>query len=264
MLIQALMKYIKILSVLVLTSFVTQAQRRGPEPVEESIDAKVLAYGITTNTNSGLLGGFVLRSSTPVSFGKKKPVHRYLALELVNIRHPKESQRGTPLGTKYTYGKVNYLFSIRPEYGREWFFFNKIGENSIGLSGILAAGPSLGIEKPYYIKYGNGGPGESRTVVFDPDVYTDLSKISGSAGIWSGFLNNSKVVPGFHLKGALNIDMSTFGDNITGFELGSTLEFFTRKTEILSPKITESPSTFISAYLTLYFGNKRLIQKKGK
>jgi hypothetical protein len=258
------MKFIKTLTILVFASLVSLAQRRGPEPEGETIDAKVLAYGVTTNTNSGILGGFVLRSSTPVSAGKKKPVHRYLALELVNIRHPKESQRGTPLGTRYAYGKVNYLFSVRPEYGREWFFFNKIGENSIGLSGVLAAGPSLGIEKPYYIKYGAGSPGESQTVVFDPDIYSDLSKISGAAGIWNGFLNNAKVVPGFHLKSALNVDMSTFGDNITGFELGSTIEVFTRRTEILSPKITNSPSAFVSAYLTLYFGNKRLTQKKGK
>lgn len=258
------MKFIKLTAIFLFCSIVTFAQRDNKELDEDVIDTKLLAYGATTNTNSGLLGGFVLRSSSPVSVRKRKPIHRYLALELVNIRHPKESQRGTPLGTKYAYGKVNYLFSVRPEYGREWFLFNKIGENSIGLSGILAGGPSLGIQKPYYIKYGSGTPGETSTVVFDPDLYPDLSRITGSAGIWNGFLNNTSVIPGFHVKGALNIDMSTFGDNITGLELGSTLEIFTRQPEILSSKITTTPGTFVSAYLTLYFGNKKLTQKKGK
>lgn len=240
-------------------------QRQSVDAAEEDelFDSKSLGYGVLTHTRSGILGGFVLRSSAPVSLRKTKPVHRYLALELVNLRHPREAMRGTPIGTKYSYGKVNYMFSIRPEYGREWYFFKKAGDSSIGLSGILAAGPSIGVEKPYYIKYGGSFQGEQpRNVVYDPDIHIDQSSISGAASIWQGGFRNASIVPGFHIKGALNIDMSTFGDNITGFEIGANAEFFTRNVEILSPKITTSPQSFVTAYLTLYFANKKISKKR--
>lgn len=244
-------------------SLLAQRNRNNtPEDADDDIiDSKTLAYGATTNTNSGLLGGFVLRSSTPVGKRGSLPIHRYLALELVNVKHPKESLRRTVPGNRFAFGKTNYLFTIRPEYGREWFFFNKGNDNGIGLSGILAVGPSFGIEKPYYLRYNAGNQESMQVIVYDPDIHTDITRITGAASIWQGFLRNAGFVPGFHLKGALNLDMSTFGDKITGFELGATAEFFTRSPEIMNPKITGSPRSFVSAYLTLYFGNKKLIKR---
>jgi hypothetical protein len=229
---------------------------------EESKDSKFFGYGVTTNTRSGLLGGFIFRSSTPVSTGKNNlPIHRYIAVEAVNIKNPKEHPSPTQIGAKYILGKTNYLFSVRPEYGREWYLFKKNGESSIGLSGILAAGPSIGIQKPYYLKYGSFNSEQPRLIQYDPDVHTDIASITGAASIWQGFLNNAKIIPGFHIKAATSIDMSTFGDNITGFELGGTLEFFTKTPEIISPKLGTNSRTYAAAYLTLYFGNKRMIKK---
>ena len=150
---------------------------------------------------------------------------------------------------------------VRPEYGREWYFFKKNGDSSVGLSGILAVGPSLGIEKPYYIKYGRTSVESQAVVQYNPDVHTDLSQITGSASIWQGFLNNAGFNPGFHIKAATSIDMSTFGDQVTGFELGTTFEFFSKEPEIISSKTSSNPRAFVSAYLTLYFGSKKLKKK---
>lgn len=236
----------------------------GDSSSEESdqMDSKYFAYGVTTNTRSGILGGFVFRSSTPINSDRRLPVHRYIALEAVNLKHPKESTSSNPaLGSKFIFGKTNYFFVIRPEYGREWYFFKKNGDSSIGLSGILAVGPSLGIQKPYYIKYGRDANESAILTQYDPDIHTDYNSIRGSSSIWQGFLNNSSINPGIHIKAATSIDMSTFGDNITGFELGTTLEFFTREPEIISSKLTSNAKAYATAYLTLYFGNKRLIKK---
>lgn len=241
-------------------SLLAQGKNGSKEESAEN-DSKYFGYGVTTNTHSGILGGFVFRSSTPVSSRNNLPVNRYIALEAVNIKHQKENPSPTQIGAKYILGKTNYLFSIRPEYGREWYLFKKNGETSIGLSGILAAGPSIGIQKPYYIKYGSRNSEQPILTQYDPDVHTDIGSITGAGSIWQGFLNNAKVIPGFHVKAATSIDMSTFGDNITGFELGGTLEFFTKTPEIFSPKLASNPRTFATAYLTLYFGNKRLIKK---
>jgi hypothetical protein len=239
------------------------SKRKSKEEPKETEDTKTLGYGVTTNTNSGLLGGFVVRSSSPVTVNKKnKAVHRYLAIEAVNIKHPKEKVVVGVYGTRFSYGKTNYFFSLRPEYGREWYFFPKSSENSIGLSGILAFGPSIGLEKPYYIKYARQGTDTPVAVAYNPDIHTDINSIAGSAGILQGLFTGIKINPGAHIKAAANLDMSTFGDNITGFELGTTMEFFARKPEIISSKFTSNPRVFVSAYLTLYFGNKKLLKKK--
>ncbi|MGR3812044.1 hypothetical protein [Jiulongibacter sp. NS-SX5] len=227
----------------------------------DEMDSKYFAYGVTTNTHSGLLGGFVFRSSTPINSARRLPVHRYIALEAVNLKHPKESNSPTPLGTKFVFGKTNYFFVLRPEYGREWYFFKKNGDSSIGLSGILAVGPSLGIQKPYYIKYGRDAGEQATLQQYDPDIHTDFNAIRGAGSIWQGFLNNTSVNPGLHVKAATSIDMSTFGDNITGFELGATVEVFSKQPEIISSKLTSNARAYATAYLTLYFGNKRLIKK---
>lgn len=244
------------------SSLIALAQRKTEASEESALDdSKYFGYGVTTNTHSGLLGGFVFRSSTPVSQRNNLPVHRYIAIEAVNIKHPKEYQNPTAIGGKFIFGKTNYLFVVRPEYGREWYFFKKNGETSIGLSGILAVGPSLGIQKPYYIKYGRQNNEQEIITTYDPDIHTDLSQITGAASIWQGFLNNAGFIPGFHVKAATSIDMSTFGDQITGFELGTTLEFFTKRPEIISSKLSSNPRAFASAYLTLYFGSKKLKKK---
>jgi hypothetical protein len=244
-----------------LSSVVSFGQRRTePEKKSSLDDSKYFGYGVTTNTHSGIFGGLVFRSSTPISEKDNLPVHRYMALELVNVKHPKEFQRANIAG-KYIPGKTNYLFVVRPEYGREWYFFKKNGDSSVGLSGILAVGPSLGIEKPYYIKYGRTNVESQVVTQYNPDIHTDLSQITGSASIWQGFLNNAGFNPGFHIKAATSIDMSTFGDQITGFELGTTVEFFVKEPEIIASKISSNPRAFVSAYLTLYFGSKKLKKK---
>lgn len=254
--------YFKILLLLCVTSVMSFGQRKTEASEESALeDSKYLGYGVTTNTHSGLLGGLVFRSSTPVSQRDNLPVHRYIALELVNVKHSKEYQNPTAIGSKFIFGKTNYFFVVRPEYGREWYMFKKNGDSSIGLSGVLAAGPSLGIEKPYYIKYGRANREQDVVSVYDPDIHTDISLITGAASIWQGFLNNAKLNPGLHVKAALNIDMSTFGDNVTGFELGTTLEVFGRRPEIISSKLSSNSRAFATAYLTLYLGSKKSKKK---
>ncbi|MFT4733674.1 MAG: hypothetical protein ACI9K1_000627, partial [Arcticibacterium sp.] len=77
-----------------LSSVVSFGQRRTePEKKSSLDDSKYFGYGVTTNTHSGIFGGLVFRSSTPISERDNLPVHRYMALELVNVKHPKEFQR---------------------------------------------------------------------------------------------------------------------------------------------------------------------------
>jgi hypothetical protein len=245
---------------LLLISSVSLFAQKNNEDEELEISTKTLAYGLTTNNFSGIIGGGILRNSFPVTQRKGKPVYRYLAIEAVNIKNPRETNI-TTYGSKYVFGKTNYLFSIRPEYGREFSVFRKDGENGVGFSLIFAGGPSFGLEKPYYIKYSSKTGESPQSVPYNPDIHKNSSNISGAGNVFQGFFKNLKVNPGLHFKAAANIDMNTFNDKVTGIEIGTLIEVFSRKTEILANRFSENQQVYPTLYLTLYFGNKKLVNK---
>ncbi len=238
--------------------------QKNTEDEELEIDSKTLAYGLSTNNFSGIIGGVVLRNSFPVSVRKNKPVYRYLSIEVVNIQNPREEKIITLSGGRYVYGKTNYLFSIRPQYGREFSVFKKDSDNGIGLSVVFAGGPSFGLEKPYYIKYSNKTGEAAQSVPFNPDIHKVSSNISGAGNIFQGFFKNLKLNPGLHFKAAANIDINTFNDKVTGIEIGTLIEAYSRRPEILASRFSSNPQVFPTFYLTLYLGNKKLVKKIDK
>lgn len=254
---------VRLLILLFLVSVGTTYGQLNAQEEAEEVDTKTLAYGLTTNNHSGLIGGAILRNSMTVGTYKGKPVNRYLSVELVTIKNSREKSDLSMYGGKFTYGKTNHFFSIRPQYGREVYFYNKDAENSIGFSLIVSGGPSFGIQKPYYIKYSNQDQ-QVETVPYNPDIHSDPTRILGAGNILQNLFKNLKFNPGFHVKVASNFDISTFNDNVSGIELGTTFEVFSKKPEMMAPKFSENPQAFASLYLTLYFGNKKLLPKKKK
>ncbi len=222
---------------------------------EEGIDTKTLAFGATTSNFTSLIGGVVVRSSTPVSVRKNKSVYQYLAVEALSLKNPREYSQFTGFGPKFTPGKRNYLFSIRPQYGREYALFEKTKDSNIGLSMIFAAGPSLGLLKPYYVRYEDN----NAFVQYDPNR---KGKITAVGGMLKNGVRGIKFTPGLHAKAAVNVDINTFNDSVTGLEIGTTVETFFSKPEILASSFSDNPQTFVSVYLTLYFGNKSIVKKK--
>ncbi len=253
-------KIVRFLGIIVVLVTTNAFGQRKTSPKKTSEDYKMLAYGATTNTNSGLLGGVVVRHSSAVGSMNGYLLHRYVAIEAVNIKHPKEKSEATSIANRYIFGKTNYMFSVRPQYGREIVYFKKNGEDGIGISLIVAGGPSIGLQKPYYIKYDRTGRGQIDVVQYDPNIHKETSRIQGSAGIWQDFFKGMKVNPGVHLKIAANIDMNTFGNSLTGFEIGLTTEIFSKTPEIMSNQLTKNAQLYTSGFLTVYFGNRK--QKK--
>ena len=245
-----------LLSVAILFALSTEiyAQRRSVKNNEDAEETykTFTSVGITTNTNSGILGGAVFRQSSALGskmFGKN--AYRYLALELVNVKHPKElSTQDFVTGARLVYGKQNYLFVLRPEYGREIALFSRQDDEGISISGIVAAGPSLGFEKPYMVQY-QGSDGRVTTQPFDPNRAGD---IIGAGSFFQGF-GKSKLVPGLHVKTAMSFELSAFRDNVTGVEIGFIAEAFSRKITIMAD--AQNKAFFTSGYLTLYFGSKK-------
>ena len=225
----------------------------------------ITTFGVTTNTNSGLIGGFAFRQSkqlTSTLFGM--PQYRYLSVELVNVKHPKELRSSTNnIGSGYLDGKENYLFVLRPQYGREVKLFRRNADEGISVSGILAAGPSLGIIKPYYLEVTSGN--KTRTVPasqVNGFATATGETVTGAGGFFQG-IGESKLTVGLNVKAALSFELSAFRNNTTGVEIGFLAEAFPNKIVIIpntNPGGSRSDgnrSLFTSGYITLFFGSKK-------
>ena len=252
--------------ILALTSTLVLGQTSRPAPAEDQGDnyQTITTFGITTNTNSGILGGISLRQSRRLSaelFGM--PQYQYLSVEIVNVKHPKEYAASFAAGSRYIRGKENYLFVIRPQYGREVKLFQRDEDEGISVSGILAAGPSIGIIKPYYLDVQSGNNTRSVPASQVNGTTTPTGEIvTGAGSIFQGF-GESKLTVGLNIKAALSFELSAFRTNTTGVEIGFLTEIFPQRVVIIpnptpnADRADGNRSFFASGYLTLFFGSKK-------
>jgi hypothetical protein len=223
---------------------------------EEDAYKREFNYGINFNTNAGLIGGGVLKSSRYLSENWSK----FLALEVVEVKHPKENRLFSVTGSSFIAGKSNYLYVMRPQYGREYIFFRKAPESGVQVNGIFAVGPSFGLLVPYYIVYDyavSGGPNNDRdlrTEPYDPDKHKSFEKIHGNAGFFTGF-GHMDVNLGAHLKTGLSFEYGRYREDVTGVEVGFLMEAYPKELLIISG--ARNTGFFTSAYLTLYYGRRK-------
>lgn len=230
---------------------------------EDEVYRSITTYGITSNTNSGVLGGLSFRQSRLLAGDLLgMPQYRYLSVELVNVKHPKEIQTANNFASsRFIQGKENYLFALRGQYGREVKLFERSADEGIAVSGIVAAGPTLGIIKPYYVQIQEG----NRTVSVPAASLNRGGQAGapiGSGGFFQG-LGESKLTVGLNVKTAVSFELSTFRNNTTGIEIGFLAEMFPNKIVIIPNTASNADRTdgnrsfFTSGYITLFFGNKK-------
>ena len=126
--------------------FCMMGQRKSATPQKKEINASASSWGIgvNTNTNSGLLGGF--------SFIKTFKNRSFVNIDFTNTKDYREFDSPFSYnGKSYVEGKLNYLLNLRPEYGRQWALLKQSSEGGTSLNGRLATGPTLGIQKPYFV-----------------------------------------------------------------------------------------------------------------
>ena len=252
-------KLLKLSFVILLLGMITNsvtAQRRSAtnkntpkEVVDEENFNSILSFGLTTNTNSGLLGGVTARKEVAINNNALHRQFHYFNLEIVSVNHYRESTANVN-GSGYVYGKQNYLFAIRPQYGREINLFRKSSEGGVNINAILAGGPSIGVLKPYYVQV-SYGRGVTRDEVFDA---TGKQNIVGSGGFFDG-LGQAKLVPGINLKAALNFELDAFRQSNISLEIGFLTEVYTQKVNIMA--LSENRNLFTSGYVTVFFGGKK-------
>lgn len=240
-----LIKYIFFLFIMI--NSIAQAQDKDKNVLVD-LDYNVeYTAGFNWNTNGAFLGGFNFKYSKR----KKANIFNTFCLELVNVKHPKEFiEYPDTMVNSYTRDKQNYLFVIRPQYGKEIVMFRKENDEGIQMNMIFAAGPSIALVKPYYVLYGNNSSNYSSTP-YDPNIMTNRNNIFGSGGIFEG-MSKSKIKLGLNAKISCLFEFGTYRQSLTGAEVGFLAEMYPDKITILANQ--SNRSVFFSAFLNVYFG----------
>lgn len=204
-------------------------------------------WGINKNSWGGLIGGGVLKFSTKVSDN----MYKTIGFELVNIKHPKENKYSSALGygRTFVWGKKNYLYSLRGQYGRELILVRKKDQQGIRINTQLAVGPTIGLQIPYYIKYSRNNRMEIES--FDSSIHT-FNNVIGSASFLEGF-GEMKFKPGLNIKAALNFEFGS-GKSATAIEVGFLGDLFFQ--EVVIMPTARNYSFFPTAFITLFYGRK--------
>nr|WKN35808.1 hypothetical protein K4G66_25910 [Tunicatimonas sp. TK19036] len=207
-------------------------------------------WGISKNTNSGLIAGLAGKFSRSIGDNR----FQTFGLEIVNVKHPKELRRVSRVsGNTFLLGKTNYLFSVRPQYGREWVVFKKAPQQGVQVNAILAGGPTIGIVMPYYIQYAFNNSSVI-TVPYDPEEYPETSRIVGTGPFLRG-IGESQIKVGANIKASLAFEFGTFKNDVTGFEAGFQLEAFPNVIELVPT--ANNRSLYPSAFIMLFYGGRK-------
>ncbi|WP_395768051.1 hypothetical protein [Aquirufa sp.] len=215
------------------------------------------ALGITTTTNSGIIGGFSLRKYW--LNGQNSQFFAQLDADAINDYREFTSPYSFN-GRTYTEGKLNQLIVIRPELGKRWTLLQKSAQGGPALNGILSTGPSIGLQKPYYVDISYTNTTTSSTATFAVPYARTLdnsypkSFIIGSASIFEG-IAEIKPIPGWHIKSAINLELESFKQNHMSLELGFCVDYFSKPIEMLNQ--TEGRNVYTTGYLTFFFGKSQ-------
>lgn len=221
------------------------AQQRDPYDYGSEI-----VWGVNKNTAGGWIGGFIVKYANRIN----DRMFQSYGLELMNVKHPKEYRHNNN-GSYFIYGKLNYLYTIRLQYGREYVLFKKDVEQGVEIKTVAAVGPSIGLETPYYVNIAQGGNNLffTKSVPHDPETQS-FETIFGPGRLFQG-LGNPSIVPGVNLKGALNFEMGTLKSHVTGFELGFLIDAYSRELELMYQ--ANNKAIFPTAFITLYYGSRK-------
>jgi len=207
-------------------------------------------YGINFNTNAGLIGGFDFK------WAKAKGPKQYhcFGFGFVNVKNPKEYRfPNDATGNTFLAYKTNYLFVLRPFYGREFILFRKAAEEGVHINAIFSAGPSIGMLKPYYVLYleNPANPNSALSIPYTEDL--NLNQIYGVGNLTDG-LNEMKFSIGIHAKAAVAFEFGQIKNSVVGLETGIVAEQFAKEQKIMA--FASNRSFYTSAFITLYYGRK--------
>lgn len=209
-------------------------------------------WGVNKNTSGGLIGGFVFKKARKLN---ERLLETY-GLEIMNVKHAQESRLSSGTGNFFIYGKSNYLYAFRFQYGRDLIIFKKAPQQGVEIKAVVAAGPSIGIVAPYYIeRLIDNSFFATKHEQYDPNnPFHSYSRILGTGYLFEG-IGDSKIQLGGNIKFGLNFELGTVKSQVTGFEVGFLLDTYFNKV-ILVPTAVNS-GVFPTLYFNLFYGKRK-------
>lgn len=232
----------KVIALLTVTSAAFAQVQDGYEYQSE------FTWGINKNTSGGLIGGFVLKKSIKIN----EKTFQTFGLEIMNVKHPQEIRFRSYIGNMYSFGKTNYLYAFRLQYGRDYILFKKAPQQGVEIKAVFAAGPSIGVETPYYVEWGNNNGSITVREQYNPSISSGT--ILGPGRLFQG-VPESNIVIGGNFKAALNFELGAFKSQVTGFEAGFLVDAYTRKIEIMAE--AKNQAVFPTLFLTIFYGSRK-------
>jgi hypothetical protein len=186
-------------------------------------------------------------------------------VDLGEYKHPKQTRQSKdPFGgifgnngiRPFIYGKQNSLFTLHGAIGQKFLIAERARRNGIMINYHYAAGVSLGILKPYFLRVcANVNCSELEVVTYEPgsdNYFLDYNFIYGGAGFGTGWRLGFR--PGLHAKTGFQFDWSSQDDFIKAIEVGISADGYFGKVPIM---VTEDNKfLFFNAYVGFAFGKK--------
>jgi hypothetical protein len=212
-------------------------------------------WGINKNSSGGLIGGFTFKKARKLN----DRVFETFGLEIMNVKNPQEvSIQSTQTGNFFIFGKSNYLYAFRFQYGRDIVIFTKAPQQGVEIKAVFAIGPSIGIVAPYYIerpKDQNSAFSSTISEQYDPYNKDHVREnILGTGYLFQG-LGNSKIQLGGNIKAGINFELGIVKSQVTGFEVGVLVDAYFKEV-VLMPTATNR-AVFPTVYFTLFYGSRK-------
>jgi hypothetical protein len=206
-------------------------------------------WGINKNSYGGLIGGFTFKKARRLS----DQIFETYGLELMNVKNPHEVRVQAQGGNFFIYGKTNYLYAIRLQYGRDRILFTKGPQQGVEVKAVFAAGPTIGLVNPYYVQTGGFQSYTTNSQPYNSQI--SYSDIQGSGSLFEG-LGETKLQMGGNFKVALNFELGTVKSNVTGFEAGFLIDAYFNKVPLMIAP-TENYAIYPTVFLTLFYGSRK-------
>lgn len=239
---------------LIITLFVVGFHGVAVSQTQDSYEyTSEFTWGINKNSSGGLIGGFVFKKARKLN----DRLFETFGLELMNVKHPQEVRKSSALsGNSFIFGKSNYLYAIRLQYGRDLVLFTKAPQQGVEIKAVGAIGPSIGIVAPYYIEItiDNSGYNTIKQQYNPDNPFHNYRNIVGTGNLFQG-LGESSVVMGLNLKAGINFEIGTIKSSVTGFEVGFLLDAYSQKVTLMPT--TTNYSLYPTVYFTLFYGSRK-------
>ena len=210
-------------------------------------------WGINKNSAGGFIGGLVFKKARKLNTNMLETY----GLEIMNVKHPQEVRHSSVYtGNFFIYGKSNYLYTFRFQYGRDLILFSKAPQQGVEIKAVFAAGPSLGIVAPYNIERTvDNSIWTSRREQYNPSNPDHAySNILGTGNLFEG-ISDSKIQLGGNIKAAINFELGFLKSQVTGFEVGVLVDSYFKKVELLPS--SENKAIFPTVFFTMFYGNRK-------